>query len=342
MEKLLSYQYDEFMKYKNVNNMIPIELVEHCINNNNKNVELSLFGSHINNTILQITRGDNPDDIILKNTIKSYINKINKSNYTECMDKLKSLNYNTKENVLYLIVEITNCVIKNNISVKGFNFKEDYVSIPEICVNILKQFSSFVIQTNEGEIKFKTELALYCQKMFNNFMDNTKSLDEHNEGTTDDFKGFMTLLGLIYSKEIITQRAILDCMNRIKVVMFELNTQTNPEENLINRTYVECQNIYKGYDNLLNHVLNYLESKLESETRVNILDAMNDFINQMIDIHDKIDELNNIYWTLSKNKKVRPIRQYNLTLFNSLKEYMNKLLNKIKEVKENEEKNENK
>jgi hypothetical protein len=43
-----------------------------------------------------------------------------------------------------------------------------------------------------------------------------KSMDENNDDTSDNYKGFMTFMGLLYSRGIINSKAITNCINTIK------------------------------------------------------------------------------------------------------------------------------
>ena len=54
---LLSYQYDEFVKYKQINNVLPQHLVPFCSHETSKDIypDISVFGETLNNIISQCT-----------------------------------------------------------------------------------------------------------------------------------------------------------------------------------------------------------------------------------------------------------------------------------------------
>ena len=224
----LSYQFDEFMKYLSVNDILPQHLVPYCTQDvSSGGLDLSSFNMQLPEIIAGITRGDNPDIITFRNFIKYYINKIHQGNYGEYLGKLEALNYPARDNIHFLASELIICAIRHPISVKGFTFTEDpkYRSVPEICVDVIKQFSTKKITVDNGKggtdvIGFHEELMKLCEEYFYDFMDLTKSLDENNENTSDNYKGFMTLMGLLYGKGLIGIKVVIDCMDTIKKSIF--------------------------------------------------------------------------------------------------------------------------
>lgn len=222
-QRSLSYQYGEIMQYQTINNTLPQHLVPYCIQETNcRGPDLSLFDEQLSEIISSITKGDNPNIIVFRNLIKFYVNKIHQANYQEYLQKLKSLDYSSKENIHYLGSELIICALKCPISVKGFTFQEDpkYKSVPEICADIAKQFSVFLIKGESGNISFHEELMKMCQQYFYDFVDLNKSLDENNEHTSDNYKGFMTFMGLLYSRGIINIKVVIDCIDTIKKSIF--------------------------------------------------------------------------------------------------------------------------
>ena len=300
-----SYKFDDFQKYQLVNNTMPECLVQYCNSENNNYINISNFETQLVETIDSITKGDNPNDMIFKNFVKHYVNMISQTNYQDYLQKLKNLNFTTDENVHFLASELIICAVRCPISVKGFSFDEDpkFKSVPEICADVSKQFSSFVIKNEDKEISFHQELNNICFQYFTDFVDLNKSLDENNENTSDNYKGFMTFLGLLYSRAVVNIKVIIYCLDVVKRSIFcsectdndhlgnlvEHNCkkqhmkmmgtlkQSNTNKNLDKiicyhdcdkceqkelRTYrkhIECLNLYKGYEHLINHVIHTLE-----------------------------------------------------------------------------------
>ena len=219
----LSYQYDEFIKYKDINNKLPQHLVPYCLEHSRHNkLDISHYKEIMSQIITSIKKGDNPNDIIFRNYVKHYINTVNQTNYNDFLQKLKALDYSSAKNIQFLASELIICAIRYPISVKGFTFNEDpkYKSVPEICADIAKYFSSFMIKTEEKNIGFHDELLKICQHFFLDFIDLGKAIDENNVSTSDNYKGFMTFLGLLYSRGIINIKIIIDCIDKIKRNIF--------------------------------------------------------------------------------------------------------------------------
>jgi len=326
-----SYKSDEFMKYQVVNNMLPKSLVQYCNSENNNYISIMTFEQHIDEIINSITKGDNPNAMIFKNFVKHYINMLSQSNYSEYLQKLKSLNFATEENIHFLASELIVCAMRCPISVKGFTFEEDpkYKSVPELCADVAKQFSQFIIKSGDKDISFHHELNNICFNYFTDFIDMNKSLDENNENTADNYKGFMTFLGLLYSRSIVNIKAIVHCLDVVKRVIFcsecmdpKHNTEhsckkhhtkllgvgkqvnknldkvicyydcdhCHPTELRTYRKHIECINLYKGYEHLLNHVIHTLEIHTHShiknyEERTERRDKLEEFQESVLFLH---------------------------------------------------------
>jgi hypothetical protein len=231
-----SYKYDEFKKYQKINNYLPQSLVSLCYQDIASYFpDVSSFDEQLNEIISSITKGDNPNNIVFRNFVKFYVNKINQTTYLEYLEKLKALDYSSRENVQFLGTELIVCSLRCPISVKGFTFQEDnkYKSVPEICADIVKQFSTFVIKESSGDgmdINFKEELLKITRQFFFDFVDLTKSLDENNENTSDNYKGFMTFMGLLYSRGILNIKVVIDCMDMIKRTIFNTECKCDKHE----------------------------------------------------------------------------------------------------------------
>lgn len=222
-QRALSYQYEELLKYQNINNAIPQHLVPYCVQETNGSIpDISIFEDQLSSVISSITKGDNPNNVIFVNFVKLYVNMIHQGNYQEYLQKLKGLDYSSRENIHFLASELIICAIRCPISVKGFKFDEDqkYKSVPEICADIAKQFSSLVINSENKNISFHEEMMKMCQQYFMDFVDLNRSLDENNENTSDNYKGFMTFMGLLYSRGIINIKVVIDCIDSIKRSIF--------------------------------------------------------------------------------------------------------------------------
>lgn len=396
-----SYKYEDFMKFQSINNVLPQQLVQYCISDSyHKNQpDISSFDNQLTEIITSITKGDNPNDIIFRNLVKFCINMMNQANYQEYLQKLKSLDFSTKENIHFLASELIVCTIRCPISVKGFTFQEDpkYKSVPEICADICKQFSPFIVKSKENkDISFHEELMKICQQYFTEFVDLNKSLDENNENTADNYKGFMTLMGLLYSRGICNIKVIIDCMDTLKRTIFcTVCTCPNHLQNIAShscnnyhkkimglrkkegepfdkmlcyydcdkceknelityRKHVECSNIHKGYEHLVNHIVHSLELKIndilknyedktsqyeKDESNEDLLTQINtlkttiekicEYIDSMIKIHQEFMECNKKYRSLNKNQLIMPFKPFTIITHNTIGTNLNKLHEKL-------------
>jgi hypothetical protein len=275
-----SYKYDEIMKYQKINNFIPQSLISLCYSDMISYVpDLSSFDVQVNEIISSITKGDNPNNIIFRNFVKFYVNKINHTTYTEYLEKLKALDYSSKDNLQFLATELIICSIRCPISVKGFTFKEDYRSVPEICVDIVKQFSILTIKDmTDVSISFKEEILKICRQFFFDFVDLNRSLDENNENTSDNYKGFMTFMGLLYSRGIINIKVVIDCIDMIKRTIFNTECKYVKHESIKDDVIHSCiehneklQGYKKSVDSKIGNSICYFDCNtcaIPSETNI--------------------------------------------------------------------------
>jgi hypothetical protein len=259
------YSLHTIMMYQEANNVIPDKLMPFMVPDPaNSLPNIDAYQTCLNNIIKTITDGDDPNDIMFRNTVKFYFNTLNPKNCIDYVKKMKCLDYSSRENIRFLASEMIRCAIVCPISVKGFNLQEEqsHKSVPEMCADIAKQFSTSIVEMKEKEmsIKFNGELLIVCQKFFEDFLDNNKALDEHNTYSSDNYKGFMTYLGLMYSRGIIPSKVIMYCIERIKSTMFA-ESKTG-DKVMCNRSGIEINNFYKGYEHLINHVLHTISTKI--------------------------------------------------------------------------------
>ena len=226
-EKTLSYQLDEIMKYQAVNNKLPQQFACLCTNElNNTMPNINSYTDQLDEIISNTLKGINTNNVVFRNLVKYYVNMITPSNYQEFLQKLKVLDYSSKENIHFLASELIIGAIRCQVSVKGFTFQEDskIKTVPEICADVAKHFSQFMIENESNVvIQFHDEITKICQQYFLDFVDMTKSMDENNEDTADNYKGFMTFMGLLYSRGVINIKAVINCMDTIKRAIYASN-----------------------------------------------------------------------------------------------------------------------
>lgn len=222
-EKALSYQYEEIMKYQKVNNVLPKELVTYCIYDTNNNMPtLNDYEDTAIEIIDSVSKGIDQNIKMFRNYIRAYVNTINQSNYLDCLEKLKMLDYKNKENVHFLASELIIGAIRCTVSVRGFTFEEDtkLKTVPEVCADVAQYFSNCRSRGELEDIDFHNEINNICQQYFCDYIDLNKAMDENNEDTAENYKGFMTFMGLLFSRSVINIKIVLNCMDSIKRAIY--------------------------------------------------------------------------------------------------------------------------
>ena len=291
----ISYNLDEFMNYKEINNVLPEELKKYClsINNSPLNIRSELFFEmkNINKSILS---GSDPNDIILKTEIRDNLNKISKTNFDEYIEKLINLNYSNPSNYEVLIYELIIRSMNDPIVIKGFNPTENDNYISNINSKICKYFTT---NCKDPEL-FNSLLLTSCNSQFKDFLNENKHLDNNNKHRVDNYKGFMNFLGLLHNNKIIKDTIILSCLDLLKNLIYESDWDE-----------YECANVFIGYDRLMNQLIFEIKNNLQNYKL--------DYIENIIKITKNIEFENN------KIPKLRRIQM--LTL--------NNILNNLNEIR---------
>jgi len=249
-----SYNYNDLMKYQEVNNLLPPQLISYCVNMRNDILpNLNSYDSVLNDIITSITKGDNPNDIVFRNIVKFCINTINQNNYDEYLKKLRDLDYSTPANLQFLASELIRCSISCPIAYKGINPNDTKTikHIPEICADVAMYFAINILN-------FHNEILAVCHRLFTEFMDVNKKMDEHNVYNADNYKGFMTFMGLLFVRNVIPPKIALECINTVGNAIF---LKDDTKIGVCKRNNIECNNLYKGYEYILTHIMYALNSR---------------------------------------------------------------------------------
>lgn len=264
-----SYQYEVFTNFQKKNDVIPKELLPYCMEKYyNSAPDLSLFSSEISDIIKDITSGIDPNEIYFKNTARTIINKLHDGNYTDSLDQILKLRYSSVDSVKFLINEIILCAINIPMAQKGYNITEmKNDTVPEMCANLCKNLLPVVFTMNDCECSFGNELVSLCNKYFNAFLDPERKLDKHNINDVDKFKGFMTLLGLLFNRNVLRYQIMINCVDNIRDAIF-----TKGEDFKCIRQNIECDNLYRGYQHLLKHIIKscalHFENNLKTQDKM--------------------------------------------------------------------------
>jgi hypothetical protein len=244
-EVLVRYNLDEFMKYKKINDVLPIELENICSSNNRSLNIRNDLQNDLNNIIVSTLNGIDPNDILLKTTIRDILNKICVGNYDKSIENLKSLKYMNSDHFGILAREIIDRSMNDPVAYKGFTPTDTDNYISNVNASVAKEFTQFCIETYDNKkIKFRDILTSICRTQYVDFIDDTKKLDANNKHRSDNYKGFMNLLGLLYTKNILSTKIIITCLLGIKKLIFESDWSE-----------LECENLYSGYERLCNQLI---------------------------------------------------------------------------------------
>ena len=251
---LIRYDLEEFIKYKDDNNILEESLQTHCLNNNVINLSIRHdFVIEMQDIISNIMKGINPNEMAFKNTLRELLNKINKNNYTELIDQLKNMEYDTKNNFRILSIELVVRSMNDIISAKGFA-KEGERTISDINADIVDDFVDLLIKVDGKELYFKNVFKNVCQEYFLDFVNPDKALDENNQHRVDNYKGFMNFLGVLYIRGIMTEKIIEQCLKSCSELVRNQK-----------KTIDETTNVFTGYERLLTKVLDHLEKNPNAE-----------------------------------------------------------------------------
>jgi hypothetical protein len=265
-DTLIRYSYADFNKFKQINNVMPKELYDHCINNNNVNITIrDEFSQEITLIIDAMMQGMNPNNITIKNLIREYLNKLTKNNYAAVISQLEQIEY-TDDIMTTLATELIIRSMNDYVSAKGFE-SENESTFTDLNTDIIVTFCK---KTAESETKFGNIIRELCKNYFDDFVNPTKSLDKNNLYRVDNFKGYMNFLGLLFRKKIVGPKVIQLCLITLSNLML----------NEI-KTLDEVHNIFMAYERLINQILMELTTDSKS------------FVEQIRNIHLKLIEDNN-------------------------------------------------
>jgi hypothetical protein len=276
----ISYNLDEFLKYKELNMMFPSNLKSYCNELGGNIYFRDTLLKETGNIIESFLNGRNPNDIIFKNNIIENLNKVNQRNYIQILENLKLLEYSKAEHFITFTTDIINRAMTDVVGVKGIELPNGQQSLTDIYINIILEFFPLQLTENGKEVKFSTIFLDLCRKYFDDFTDPLKLLDENNSYRVDNFKGFTNLLGLLFVKGLVNAKVIYMCLSKLRDLIFNTSwSQT------------ESTNAYDGYRKILYHIIvNFENNKILqalSESDKKFLNVLSE-LNQDIKVQNKI------------------------------------------------------
>jgi hypothetical protein len=285
----ITYDLDTFMKYKDMNNYLPVNLKPICNEIGGTVILRDLILKEVGLVIDSFNSGKNPNDVIFKNYIIEFLNKINQKNYQTIIDGLKNLTYTKPEHYVVLGSDILLRAMTDMTAVKGIEMPSGQKSLSELYADIVNEFQNHTVTHNNTEIKFLTLFLDNCQKLFVDYMDSKKVLDNNNQYRVDSYKGFMNFVGLLFTNKILSHKIILSCLNKVKDLMMS--------KEWAGWGQTECENIYDGYKKLISYVVAmYINKKDMNESD-------KEYVNSVLENHNKIKE---------QNEKLNKLRKFTM------------------------------
>jgi hypothetical protein len=240
------------LKYKNINDVLPVELEQYCLANNSYPMSIrEEFGQDLVDITTSVLNGIDPNDILLKTNIRDLLNKISSNNYSEYINKLKNIKYENEHHFTILAQEIVDRSMNDPVASNGFTPTKNDTYISDINADIAKEFCQLSINTDDvdTEVRFKKILTSICHKQFFEFIDENKKLDLNNKHRVDNFKGFMNLLGLLSNRGILSSKIIVSCLFNTKKLIYESDWSSQ-----------ESENLFSGYSRLVAQLIHNFEA----------------------------------------------------------------------------------
>ncbi len=299
----ISYNIDEFMKYKDSNMMLPPNLKPFCNDIGGTVLFRDGMVKEVGNIIDTFMNGRNPNDILFKNSIIEALNNITQRNYQTVITNLKSLNFDKTEHFTTLASDLLICAMTDITGVKGIEMPTGQISSSEIFVLVASDFFPLMITDGTKNIKFSAVFLDLCKRHFDDFCDAVKPLDHNNLYRVDNFKGFTNFLGLLYSKGLVNNFVINDCITRLVNLIY--NTTWGQ---------TESENVYEGYRRILNNTLKAIEKRTEFK------EADLKFLQQLMKVHQDITE---------KNKSSSKLRRFTMMYHAENEKRLQKLITQV-------------
>lgn len=296
----IKYSIDEIYACRDENCLMPRELEEYC---NNRYKSPMLILAELVKPMDDITKshshGINPNDISLKNTIRDNLNKVNHSNYKVILEELKSLNYTCENHFAMLASELIIKSMNDVLACRGVEAsKKDQKTGSEIYTSIAAEFTNYFIKQGNSTVKFKTVLIRECQLYFDKLTDKKERMDQNNPHRVSNYKGFMNMIGLMYTNGLFPKDIIKVCSNKIITLILLSGL---PQD--------DCDNYYSGYERLINRVLCHFEKTPIQPHMIAEFGSIKEIVKEM---NDKISKACEDDKKTKSTTQVKPLRMFSI------------------------------
>lgn len=216
------YTIGEFLKYQAVNNVLPKSIVGYCLNNNSTKITIrpDILGDMelINKSVMNDT---DPDDILVKQTVMSIMNRISAGNFSELMTKLKKIKYTNIKHLQTLGKELVERVMNDPATNNHFDPCETDQYISNVVVKIARLASNLSVTVDDEPVVFRSVFLSIVKNQYMDFLNVEKRLDVKNQHRISNYKGFMNFLGLMYVNSLLTENKTLRCLKGVADLIFD-------------------------------------------------------------------------------------------------------------------------
>ena len=290
---ITKYTIEQILSCKEPNAVMPEELQQYCTNMKKYKMELLDELSPIMEQIMKsYNNGIDPNDVLIRNSIRENLNKLNSKNYDKILQEIKTLNYTNDTHFTFLASELImksmNDVMANKVNDAANKLNK---SPTELYMDIAYVFSGYCTYTkNNEEVKFKIKMSKLCQQYFNKFVNKAERMDKNNPHRVIIYKGFMNMLGMLYVKNIFPIDIIFVCFTKILNLILDSSIPLEDRDNY-----------YAGYERLMNRILGCFETTTRSPQ---LIVEFNNIKTQLHDINNKI--------TQAYDSGLKPIERFSM------------------------------
>ena len=292
---LIKYSIDQIFACREHNNVMPNELKEYC--NHFSKGQMSILTDLVkpmDDVTKAHSHGTNPNDIILRNVIRENLNKLNHRNYPDVLKDIKGLNYANETHFMLLATELIIKSMSDVMGAKGLDASKPGQKTPsELYIDVALEMSQFFIEKDGKQIKFKTVLSRNCQQYFNELTNKAESMDHNNPRRLSNYKGFMNMVGLMYSCGLFPVDIVI--LSFQKIINLILKSSL-PQE--------DCDNYYSGFERLMNRVLSHFEKTPITEHMISGFEIIKP---NLIKLNEEITKACN-----EKDKLKNPLRTFSI------------------------------
>jgi hypothetical protein len=227
-------------------------------------------------------KGINPNDITLMNVIRDNMNKINSTNFDSILESLKTLYYTSEDNFKFLANELISRSMNDNMATRGLIPEDGTLTPSEIYMKVALEFKDLGIidENTQQQYDFLIIFVRLCNEYFNEFTNLELDLDMNNHYRVNNFKGFMNMVGILYSYGIFPSKMIVKLLNQL----FEIITGDNE------LSQEQRDNYYTGFARIIERVLLKFE---RSSSTDKLIDEFDDFNKYLKDKNDELIQINN-------------------------------------------------